>query len=676
MRTFWLLTIMLSSLLAEDIGRVDVTEEATEPTQTFSSVYEEPEYLQTPNYIEKAPGQKRLTAEEAMFIPGVQGDPVKALKTVGGVTSMGDTSGELYIYGSKPEESVTTLNHLPIGYLFHLFGIHSVIAPDAMEQIDAYLGGYDVTYGNAMGGVIDVTPKYPEPKNSAMGHMGIYDASASMNVALNDEWSFYLGARRSYFDLFLDAVGKTTGTLSEDDNVTYTQFPNYYDITAYLTYRPDGKNLFSLESINADDRLEIATYANAEKDPLATGNIDSQRGFNSVGLRWQYEGLDYQANTLAYHMNSRTKSRFYENFYVDIETQLSGVFHQSTYRYGAHRIVAGGEYQHSFTPLELNVSDVGGPEDIDFDFTTADKYYIRKNVTANNLSLFLEDIYSVSDALTLRYGVRYGYSDYLNLGSHIDPRLSAVYALDGVSNVSFSTGLYTQHPPGYKTVEKLGNEALKSERAWHYILHYDRSFANGTTLSIEPYYKRFEALAIEDNATQYANEGEGYAYGVDVSAKVRKGDLYGFLAYTYLRSEREINAQYDELYRFYGEVPHTLQLLGGMRFWKTWSFSTLMKYHSGKPYTAIVGTYVDGTGRTRPLYGEPFGERLEDYFTLNLKIAQQRRVTGGELEWSFELMNVTNHGNVSGIRYDENYNKVGYYEELPFLPWIDITYRF
>ena len=118
-------------------------------------------------------------------------------------------------------------------------------------------------------------------------------------------------------------------------------------------------------------------------------------------------------------------------------------------------------------------------------------------------------------------------------------------------------------------------------------------------------------------------------------------------------------------------------MIGGIRFWDDWLFSTRLNYHSGAPYTKVIATYTDSTGRVRPLYDAPFSSRLPDYFSLNLKLAQQIRLAGGsKLEWSFELMNVTNHENISGINYDDNYNEVGYYKQLPFLPWFDLTYYF
>jgi len=673
-----LLPLITCSLFsAEDLGTVEVKDSKNE--MGFSSVFDAPNYEDRSNFVENMPAQKRLTKEEAMFMPGTQGDPMKAISLLGGVTSLGDTTGELYIYGSKPEESLYTINHLPIGYLYHLGGIHSVISPEAIGQIDAYLGGFDVTYGDVMGGVIDISPAYPTSKNSsAYGHVGIYDASAGANVALSDKLSFYLGGRRSYVDLLLGAVGKATGTLDEDNNVTYTQFPQYYDITFMMSYNLDSNNHFSLELISAQDELKIHSEANAVKDPAANGDVNAKFGFTTVGGRWEVFNRNYSANTLVYNLAQNTKTEFYDDYFVNVNSNRFGIFHQSTLEYDKHKVVAGFEYTNFQTPLDINASRPPSEDDPDYDFTTEEKFSVNRTLSGDAYSIFLEDIYSPNYNWSIRFGARFAHSSYQNYGSTIDPRFSILYALNSKSNVSFSTGRYSQYPEGFKTMEEIGNTELASEIAWHYILHYDVEAANNLHLNIEPYYKDFDNLAIDDNTSGYANEGDGYAYGIDTSLKYRDGRYYAFIAYTYLESKRELNTADGELKRFYGDIPHTLQAVGAWRFANNWSLSTLAKYHSGKPYTEIIGTYTDTVvdGRVRPIYGESNAARLPDYFTLNVKIAQQIKFENSALEWSFEIMNLTNHENISDIRYDDDYNEIGYYKQLPLLPWLDITYRF
>lgn len=662
-----------------DLGTLEVRPmDADEP---FAGIFSDANLMRFEQDVEGLPASRVLGVKEAMFIPGVQGDPIKAIKFIGGVSSLNDGSGELFLYASKPEESSFSLNRLPLGYVFHGFGIHSVIAPEAIAQINAYLGGFDAAYGNAIGGVIDITPAYPKGSDSGYMHMGIYNASFGLDVGLGEDTALYLGGRRSYFDLLLEAVGKGTGTLSEDTNTTYTQFPNYYDLSMLLGHQYSPGNYLSLEAVGAFDAITINSQENAIKDPEATGEIDAKQGFVSVGVRHQGSYGIYRTNTVAYNLYSTSRVSLFGGYYLDNVFNRTGVNHQSIVDIGRHRIVAGAEADHIALPLDMNISKPPRDDDVDYDFTTAQKYRIDETYRFTTGAVFVEDIYRPDDHWSLRYGVRAGVTDYNRLGLYADPRMGAVYTFSPGATLGLSAGRYTRVPTGYKITRDLGNPDLDYERAWHLLLRGELPFAQGGTLSIEPFYKRYEALAIDDNVTQFESEGEGYAYGFDLSAKYRDDTWYFFGAYTYTRSERQLYGNDDELYRFYGEVPHVAQLIGSWRFAPEWALSLLAKYNSGKPYTPVVGTYIDASDptkpRVRPLYGEPFSERLDDYFTLNIKIAQQVKIANGDrLEWSFELMNATNHRNISDILYDENYKIRGYVEQLPLLPWLDITYRF
>ncbi len=682
MRWLLLSLMMTLSLIGdEDLGEIQI--EGTAPTEDgFSEVFTLPEYIEQRSYMPNAAGQKRMTTQEAMFIPGVQGDPLKGLKSLGGVTALSDMTGELYIYGSKPQESQYSINHLPIGYVFHGFGIHSVISPDAIDQIDAYLGGFDTTYGDAMGGIIDITPRYPTGSDSGFGHIGIYDASAGVDVALSNDVSLYVGARRSYYDLLLQAVGETTGTLSEEDNVTYTQFPNYWDITALLDYRFDDSNAFSVEMLTAKDDLTIQTYNNIEKDPLATGNIDNDSGFFSAGARHRYEGSEQSTNTLLYYNKSYYNTELFTDYFFKFESQRYGLFHQNDIQLDDHLFTFGVEFEHLDLPLDFYLSRPPSPNDPDFDFTTEEKFRVDETIRIDTRVLFWQDTWQVNDDLTLRYGIRYSNTDYQEFQGLIDPRVSAVYQLGYDDSISASIGLYSQIPEGFQTQEDLGSTTLSFERSAHFMFSYDHVDANAQW-SISPFYKRFDDLAIDvldanGSTDTYASSGKGDAYGIDLSAKYRNGRYYAFAAYTYLRAKRQVDTSDPTKYPFYGDIPHTLQLMGSVRFLDNWAFSVLTKYASGKPYTPIVGTYEDpADSRVRPVYGDLFSERLPDYFTLNLKLAQEIAMKdGSSLTWSFELMNATNHENVSEIRYDDDYRQEGYITQLPLLPWFDVTYRF
>ena len=157
-------------------------------------------------------------------------------------------------------------------------------------------------------------------------------------------------------------------------------------------------------------------------------------------------------------------------------------------------------------------------------------------------------------------------------------------------------------------------------------------------------------------------------------------EYFIYAGYTYVDAKRTLDKSSEILRTFYGEIPHTLQLVGGVKFWDNWSFSSRIDYHSGTPFTKVEEVLIDNTNpsnpRYIPIFSDPLAARLSDYFSLNLKISQLMRLGKKQsLEWSFEIMNATNHDNVISARYGQGYVPT-YALQLPLLPWFDLTYRF
>jgi hypothetical protein len=215
----------------------------------------------------------------------------------------------------------------------------------------------------------------------------------------------------------------------------------------------------------------------------------------------------------------------------------------------------------------------------------------------------------------------------------------------------------------------------------HYAVAWNhRSQAIGSW-TIEPYYKQLDHLAVSDDTENFDDEGTGYAWGVDVSWRLRGPRWYAALSYAFQEAERQLSTDDNRTYSFYGDVPHSLQLMGSWQFAPGWSASLLAKYTSGQPYTPVVGTYqytdTNGNVRTRPTYGEPYSERFPDYFTLNHRVMWTTVTSGGtQVEIGAEILNLTNHTNVIGIEYNDQYQKERDVTGLGLLPSLDVTVRF
>ncbi len=78
-----------------------------------------------------------------------------------------------------------------------------------------------------------------------------------------------------------------------------------------------------------------------------------------------------------------------------------------------------------------------------------------------------------------------------------------------------------------------------------------------SSLTIEPYFKEFENLAIEDDLANYESVGEGEAYGLDLTYREQLDNLDIILAYTFVKVKRQLSTNSKKQYRFEGDIPHT-----------------------------------------------------------------------------------------------------------------------
>ena len=674
--TLSLITIPLLLQAEVTLDSIEVNAKEQGASNGVASGYE---VYEKEGYMKAAPMQKQMTSKEALEIAGTNGDPLKALQTFAGVVSTNnDDSSEIYIHGSKPRETRFSINHLPVGYLFHLGGLHSVIAPEMTGQIDAYLGGFDVTYG-AMGAVVDISPKYPTGSGEGRVHVGMYDADFAYDMSLGEDTNLFISARRSYFDLIADKIIDELETDDDDERkkTTFTLFPQFYDAQMILTHQM-GDNVFSLEVIAAQDKLKLNDTFNVDKDPVAVGKINVNIQSNTIGARWLHTQENMTSNTLLYRLSTKQNSEFFDaDFFVDQTFNEYGLYHETVWELDKHTLTLGAELKQVNAPTKVHSN---APETTDFgDLTTdAEVIDIDKTFKAKEYTLFAQDIWDITPSDHFRYGFRAWKTDFQNFGSGVDPRVAYVHDFANDFTVSAAVGRYSQRPSTFMSIEGFGNPKIDTEEsADHYTLSFQKTFSDKSSLVVEPYFKKFQNLAIADDLSNYETVGEGEAYGLDITYKKKIEDFSLMLAYSYVRAKRQLSTNNTKQYSFEGDVPHTLQLSTNYHFWDKWRVSAYAKYSSGSPYTPVVGTdsyTYKGKEYIKPIYGKPYSKRLDANYDLDVQVGYKT----GSWEYSLELMNVNAlfKANTEGIKYNDKYEEDGSYEQLGFLPALHVTYRF
>jgi hypothetical protein len=682
-------TIALLALDAEsNTSQSEETEtfEKIEVEGSGDSIFDTPNYFDSQSYLQGAPAQQRMSVKEAMNIPGVMSDPLKAINTMAGITSASALGSEIMIHGSKPYETSYSVNHMPLGYTFHFGGLHSVISPEYIEQLDVYLGAFDVTYGNAMGGVVDIVPKTPTGTNNGHIHMGLFDSSFGIDGKITDKVSLLLAGRKTYYDVVLELIN------ANFENLQVDTYPNYYDAIAVLSYIPDDYNIFTLEALTSDDSLNMSISMKEITDEDTQKTVENQDAFTTYAARWKYDNYEGVAsNSLISYLNRRDQSNMMGVVIVDNSKEQIDLNNVTTIESGNHKWTTGFNYSNYYQPISfemptmfLNRSDndeplnITGPEEVLESETTE----IEDTIYANHIALFLQDTYSITEPLKVRFGVRGFHTDYQSFGSYLDPRGALIYTMED-HEFSFATGQYTMLPQLSYTINTIGSDSLSYEQSYHYSFHYKYLFGPKSSIEIEPYYKGYQNLALStDDSDYYRSGGVGESYGVDVTIKHRTDTIYTYLTYGYLDANRETDTT-NGMITMADEIPHSIQWATSFNLGNGWITSALLKYHTGELYTPIddVTETIDDDGDTvyKAVYGDTNSERLPDYFIVNLKIAKTVTLANNHtLEWSFELMNATYQKNIGGYSINQDTGSIEAQDDFPPfpLPWFDVTYRF
>ena len=134
-----------------------------------------------------------------------------------------------------------------------------------------------------------------------------------------------------------------------------------------------------------------------------------------------------------------------------------------------HRLESGlilgfepGQVSGTFT----RIPDEG---EADYDIRFEEKVSIDEYVRGYRLEAYLQDRYTLLPFLSVVFGLRFDYFNRIDQLS-VQPRGSVLLELPNRSELQFAYGIYNQTPIPAQLSPSIGNPALKSSQASHYIL--------------------------------------------------------------------------------------------------------------------------------------------------------------------------------------------------------------
>lgn len=632
---------------------VELAEDKPLPSPTF--------YLRVPETLgelvvtaERSPdqvGKSALGGKTLRKLAGSSGDPLRALQTLPGVVTVNGSSAPA-VRGSGPGDNAYYVDGLPVSKIFHYLGV-SVFNADLIEDFNLYSAAFGPHYGDVTGAVIDVALR--EPRKDRLGgkvDVNVMGANFLVEGPRSDDQSFYFAARRSYVDLLVKQV--------EDKGVTI-QVPNYWDYQGKYLWKLSDDNRLTFHLQGASDVLRLkvdSTAEAAQKQPVLAGDssFSDMSSMQAVVLDTLLAGGSY--NTLSFeHVGNRSSNALGTAGTLNLKQDnllLRELVHFELS--DGHELSLGSELAHATVDINADFINVNCTQfEPNCDLSSAPRQQLNETIDTNAWSVSAQDRLRVLPDLTLIGGVRHSKENYAHK-SYTEPRVGAEWEWSRQTMFTAGWGRHNQYPTGGQWVRVFGNPELDHIRAEHSALGVKHKVDADWNWKAETYYKKLGNLVVSDPTLNYINAASGKAYGLELLIKKEETDkLSGWFVLNLAKSQRR-NDVTGEAFRFEYDQPINTTLVGTYKFSEKWSFGAKWNYHSGTPYTPVIGTngtYADG--RPVPVYAAVNSDTLPVYHRLDLRLDRNYVFDKWKFNTYFELNNVYQRKDIVGYSYNPTY---------------------
>ncbi|CAN5730318.1 TonB-dependent receptor [soil metagenome] len=656
------------------------------------------------------PGEVRMSAAAMLAVP-TAGEPdiIRAIQTMPSVAASSDFSSALYVRGGSPDQTMISLDGIPLFNPYHLGGLFGAVDPDVVQSVGVAAGAFAANTGDRLSGVIDMrTRDGGRDKVRSFGAVGLISSRAGLEGPLpGRRGSYIVSARRTYLDVFTrgaEAMGIIPGSLPYA--FTDGQFKIAHDVgtlgrisaTGYvnnegMTIRPrrgtsDGLNLgFDWGSSALGLTYSQPWGASTSMEAQAGWSRFSGR-FDAGEYAWD-NALQRRGTDLVPLLAAGTSTR---NAFTSLALTRHHARHQiragiQSDWYGFHYGVDYNEDLEEFLPR--------------FHLETAPW----------TISAYLEDEWTVSERLRVRAGGRV--MEAGPRGTAWMPRFGMSYTPAQDWTLSAAAGrsaqvMYSLHDQEAIAASVIAYDQMAAvpeemglTRAEDVVVGAEWSRAT-LQLRVEGYQKWFTGLPLAPIpldplrtlvvVPETLHQGNGSARGLEVLSRYTRGGAGLNAAYALTRVEREI-----EGVRFTPrfERRHTLDLNGHTSWGGHGQLTSRLVLASGQPFTPTVGTthryrydpaqnaFVPDVGGYSVVQGEYNTARLPGYVRLDVgaRRSYQRRWFGqeGSLTPYLSILNVLNRPNALFAEAQETYSqgtRLVYAPQLPIFPTLGVEWKF
>ncbi len=528
---------------------------------------------------------------------GANGQVSSAIETLPGVQKVGESEG-LFVRGGTGNETKFFMD----GNLVNNYFGNSIPGIKAMDRLNTSLfkgnvfssGGYSAVYGQALSSILALESiDLPERNSADFGVSPIFVSGGIQRV--NTERTYSYGVTTGYSHLgLMQKIMKF--------NTNFEKAPQGFDVNA--NFRIKTKNGGFIKYYGSYDISSMK---------VLTENLDNNSFKNSIDQKGDntFHSLSYREKLGKNTLNVGTSYTYnHNNLFFDTTNNNASVF--------SNKIDSKAHYFNAKAMWEMKIFKISalraGAELNTTNENTELSMLNQPAVFKDQISsIFAETDLGINNNLSLKIGARAEHSSAINKWS-VAPRLAMAYRISKEWTSSVAYGSFYQNPesrffnPNYNP---------NYQKADHYIAQIQRN-ADGRSLRMEAYYKKYDALLKTDNNAYFQkalnNNGNGFAKGIEFFWRDKKSlkDIDYWVSYSFLDSKRDYLNYTEALFPNFA-AKHTISLVAKkfVTDWKT-GFNISYNYNSGRPFY----NFLEENGKVI-LKNQGF---VKDYNALNFSV--------------------------------------------------------
>jgi hypothetical protein len=670
-----------------------------------------------------------ITLEETKRFTGGMDDPARVVSSYAGVASS-DASSDIIVRGNSPKYMQWRLDGAEISSPYHLddqnasFGALTALNNNLLATSDFYTGAFSSEYGDVLSGIYDVKLRSGNnEKFEATGGIGL------MGTELTLEGPFKKGYAGSYL------FNYRYSSITLINNIGVIDVPgvvNYQDATfkivlptkssgTFSFYGLGGLSGFSMDNMGPKD---LSTPGRTTSSSLISKDFDKANYLANIGMNHvlSLNEKSFIKTTLNYSGTGSDDDVFetdtlrtYNNTGESVSDSVSARMHTIQSSIDNSAIRASITYSNKIN--SKNKIQIGLKYTL-YNFNYYQNAWSDKETSLINVNDFKNNLSSISNFISWKHSFTENLSIVAGLHnmnllsrnvSTIEPRLSLNWKIDNTNSVHLGYGMHSTTESIHNYFTKIQqddgsitepNKNLGLLKAHHYVVGYEKRFAENLIGKIEAYYQYLYNIPVENSITsnyatinegidykyvELVNKGKGKNYGVEISLERFFDKNFYFLVNSSL-----FDSKYKALDGVWRNTKYNNNYIVNILFGKefrnlgkkqnqTLALNTKVFFEGGNRYIPLLrdaqgNVTVDPQNDRYFDFNKAYNNKLDNIFLLNLSVSYKFNKPKATHEIFLDLMNLTDSKGRLAEYYDVNKpGKAGYITQFGFFP--NLMYR-